>query len=340
MTTAPTDPLPILDRLRSLPGLSDLDEDALEPLPTKGVSHDHIRLRGHGLVLRIPRLSQMGLDAAANLAYQAAAFRRLEASGTTPGLAAVIDPGAALPSGALLVQEIAGAPPRLPVDLPALARSLAAVHSLPVPAPDARAPLSDAPDPVIAIWAAIRGGLDYTMRAGIPLETRRIIAQQTAWVADFAASDRPPQPIRTVLTDTHPGNFLVADGRAVMVDLEKAGYGSPAVDLAHLTLPTSTGWDPDVATILDAEAIARCESVWLSALDEELAVAVRPWLAPMRRLTWLRTIAFFLKWRVESQSNGAWSAERLGTRAAGHFRAHVTTSLSAEGMHRVLDELM
>jgi aminoglycoside phosphotransferase (APT) family kinase protein len=338
MERAPCDTGAVLERLRALPDLSGLTDDAIEALPTKGVSHDHLRLIGHGLVLRIPRLSQLGLDAVANLAYQAAAFRRLEPSEATPRLAAVLEPDAALPSGALLVADVPGGPPRLPTDLPALARSLAAVHSLPVP--EIRAPLTDAPDPVAAIWVSIRAGLDYASRAALHPESARILAQQTAWVADFAASDRPEQPIRTVLTDTHPGNFLVADGRAVMVDLEKAGYGSPAVDLAHLTLPTSTGWDPDVATMLDGEAIARAEAVWLEAVDSDLAHAVLPWLAPMRRLTWLRTLTFFLKWRVESRVSGAWSAERLGISAAEHFRTHIAASLEPDAMRQVLDDLM
>ena len=42
------------------------------------------------------------------------------------------------------------------------------------------------------------------------------------------------QAITLVLTDTHPGNFLIRpDGQAVIVDLEKALYGSPGIDLAH-----------------------------------------------------------------------------------------------------------
>lgn len=328
----------LLRRLRTVSSLAHLDAAELEFLPAKGVSHDHIRLHGHGLILRIPRISQLGLDAATNLAYQEAAFRRLAPSGATPRLEAVIPPDEALPLGAFVVEDIPGEPPTLPRDITALARSLAAVHILPLPTQ--RAPLSDAPDPVAAIWSAIRAGLDYMPRAGLEPAASRILAQQTAWAADFAAAERPPQPIRTVLTDTHPGNFLVRDGRAVMVDLEKAGYGSPAVDLAHLTLPTSTGWDPDIATVLDADDVALAEAAWLEAVDRDLAIEIRPWLSPMRRLTWLRTLTFFLKWRVESQSQGAWSADRLGNRAAAHFRQHIADSLTAGAMHRVLDELM
>ena len=40
--------------------------------------------------------------------------------------------------------------------------------------------------------------------------------------------------------------MIEAAGRAVFVDLEKALYGSPAVDLAHASIYTSTMWDPEI----------------------------------------------------------------------------------------------
>ena len=59
--------------LTRLPRLADLSADALEPMPLKGVAHDHVRLRGRRLVARIPRWSQLGLDAWTALERQAAA---------------------------------------------------------------------------------------------------------------------------------------------------------------------------------------------------------------------------------------------------------------------------
>ncbi|XKH37638.1 hypothetical protein ACIU1J_20015 [Azospirillum doebereinerae] len=125
---------PLHAALTRLPGLAALSADALEPMPLKGVAHDHVRLRGHGLVARVPRWSQMGLDPLAALDHQATAFRRAEPSGHTPRLVALLPPGEGLPMGALLVTEILGRTPRLPADMPAIARALAALHRLPVPA--------------------------------------------------------------------------------------------------------------------------------------------------------------------------------------------------------------
>ncbi|HEY0836047.1 MAG TPA: aminoglycoside phosphotransferase, partial [Azospirillum sp.] len=111
--------------LTRLPAFADLTAADLEPMPLKGVAHDHVRLKGRGVVARIPRWSQVGLDAAANLAHQAAAFARAAPGGHTPELVAVLEPEPGLPMGALLVGEVVGRPPRLPADMAAIAEALA-----------------------------------------------------------------------------------------------------------------------------------------------------------------------------------------------------------------------
>jgi hypothetical protein len=50
------------------------------------MAHAHYRLPGRGLVARVPRWSQVGLDPAANLAHQAAAFESAFPSRHTPRL--------------------------------------------------------------------------------------------------------------------------------------------------------------------------------------------------------------------------------------------------------------
>src|SRR5690606_24070022 len=107
------------------------------------------------------------------------------------------------------------------------------------------------------------------------------------------------QPIALVLTDTHPGNFLVdAAGRAVIVDLEKALYGSPATDLAHATLYTSTTWDVASRAAPSVDEIAAFYRRYLGTVAPALGRRLRPWLVPMRRLTFLRAITWCAKWDV------------------------------------------
>lgn len=322
---------------RRLPLLSDLGARTLEPMPVKGIAHDHIRLRGKCIVLRIPRLSQFGMAPHENLTYQAACFARAEPSGATPRLYGVLEPDHALPFGALAVEEIRGRPPRLPADLPGLAVSLARVHRLPVPAANGRPPLQNHHNPVGAMVALIERQSVYLEQAEIAPASLGQIEEEIDWARRFAERHRgEPQPVTLVVTDTQPGNFLIeAEGRAVAVDLEKMVYGSPAVDLAHATLYTSTRWDPEVCCELEPADVRRFEGQWLEAAGSELAAGVERWLAPMRRLTWLRSTTFFMKWLVESAGTGNWSSERLGPELASHVRRHVLDCLEPGTIERI-----
>ncbi|MGQ9365844.1 phosphotransferase [Azospirillum sp. A39] len=298
----------LLPALRTAaPGLTAGD---LEAMPLRGVAHDHVRLKGRGLVARIPRWSQQGLDPAANLAYQAAAFRRAAPSGHTPELAAVLEPRAGLPMGALVVTEIRGRPPRLPADMPAVARALAALHRLPLPPAGERAPLASPADPAAATLDLVRRQAVHFARAALSdAAAERIAAELDAAAAVRLAA---PQPVALVGTDVHPGNFLIdATGKAWFTDLEKVQYGHPAIDLAHASLPTSTLWDPEVAAELTPADVAAFHAAWAAAVPAGLAAAVEPWLKPMRRLTWLRTLSWMARWKADGPSLSPGMPERL-----------------------------
>ena len=72
------------------------------------------------------------------------------------------------------------------------------------------------------------------------------------------------QPLTVALADTHPGNFIVdREGIAWFVDLEKVHVGSPAIDLAHATLATSTLWHPDVGKVLSRDEVQRFYTLYL-----------------------------------------------------------------------------
>lgn len=308
-----------------LPGAGRVDGASLEILPTTGLAHDHLRPRGvliEGLpiLLRVPRTSFWGLAPEDALARQAEAFRRLAPSGRTPRLLAVFEPEQDLPFGALAVEEVAGGPPRLPRDLPALARTLAAIHGIPVPSSEARPPLEDQARPVAATLSVIEAQAGHLETAGLHPDARAMLAEDLAWAREFAAGPEvETQPRALVLTDTQPGNFLIgADGSARCVDLEKALYGAVAIDLAHATIAPAVGWDPSCAAALSLADIAGFYRVYLDAADPALAKALRPWLAPMRRLTWLRTVTIFAKMKAAHLS-GAWTGHDL----APAFRAHV-----------------
>lgn len=338
--------------LAALPALRGLAREALVPLETSGIAHDHVRVAGaridgRGVLARIPRLSQWGAAPDINLAYQAACFARAEASGHTPRLFATLPVSDALPWGALVVEEIAGAKPRLPGGMAAIARCLAALHALTLPAPGERAPLQMHDDPAAATLAVIEEQAGYLDEAGLAPAAGAAIAAELAWARAFCAtSGATDHPMALVATDAHPGNFLLepTGGRAVLVDLEKMLYGSPAIDLAHATLYTSTRWDPDCAATLSPAETTAFYRAYLDLAGAEASRRLRPLLTPMRRLTWLRTTTWCVRWRVLSRREptdgpaGGWSAARLAPELRAHIEASVADYFDPDTIARITAE--
>ena len=316
----------------------------LEPLRDKGLAHDHVRLVGSGLLARIPKQSQMDLGAADNLAYQMACFDRAAAGGHTPALRGRLPPSQALPRGALLVQEIVGRPAQLPADLAAIAEALASLHRLPLPKPAQRAPLLDAPDPLRALVEEIAAQARCLAPAGLEPRVARTI--DTEWQRLQSLADRAERPARRLIAfDGHPGNFIVqADGRAMLVDLEKCRYGYPGLDLAHATLYTSTTWDLETRAELTPVQVLAFHGAWARAVGAQ-ADEARAWHLPLRRAMWLWSVTWCAKWRVTSgapargTSHGEdWSGERSEAALVAHVRERVDHYLSLAGVSRVRDE--
>ncbi len=320
-------------------------EVPIEALPDAGLAHTHLRLVGTGLLARIPKQSQMDLAAQANLAYEAACFDRAATSGHTPRLHSVLAPSRLLPRGALLVEEIVGRPAKLPTDLPRLAHALAAIHALPVPPPSARAPLLDPVDPLELLRNEIDLQAVYLDSAGLQDPSRAAIERtRAAFAVCCGRRDRPPR--RLISFDAHPGNFVIraSDGAAVLVDLEKARYSFPPLDLAHATLYTSTTWDRASSAVLEVDEVVAFYRQWLAHGDD--ARAWQGWLMPLRAAMWLWSVTWCAKWRMQSSAAARssadgedWSGERSESALVEHVRERVDTYLSPQGVLRVTDEL-
>jgi hypothetical protein len=317
---------------------------ALQPLADKGLAHHHVRLLGTGLLARVPKQSQMGLGAADNLDYEAACYRRAAASGHVPRLAGTLPPGRFLPRGALLVEEIIGRSARLPGDLPAIAEAFAALHGLPLPAAPERAPLIDAADPLAALQAEIQAQAAYLDPAALLPGTRALIDGALAQFSRLC--DQPQRPPRRLIAfDGHPGNFLItADGRAILVDLEKARYSHPPLDLAHATLYTSTTWDVDSSAELTPAQVLAFYAAWHRQCD--IGSGPAAWFVPLRAAMWLWSVTWCAKWRVLSPRHAQrhtggedWSAEHSSEALVAHVRGRVDCYLSAPAVERVLHEL-
>lgn len=315
----------------------------LERLKDKGLAHDHVRLVGTGMLARIPKQSQMQLSALDNLAYQVACFTRASATGYAPRLMGCLPPCDDLPRGALLVQEIVGRNAALPVDLKAIAQSLAALHALAVPPIAARAPLRSAADPLQDLLTEIQAQAAYFSAADVAPESLAMVRAELARLAALCASRaRPPQCL--IAFDGHPGNFVVRDdGRAILVDLEKCRYSYAALDLAHATLYTSTTWDIDSCTVLSTAEVAQAYAAWAQAVGSAAAQAARPWHGPLRRAMWLWSITWCAKWRASSgaaaRADGAgedWSVERSSDALVEHVRERTAHYLAPATVRAVL----
>jgi len=320
------------------------DDVELREMRDKGLAHHHVRLLGTGLVARLPKQSQMGLAAQANLDYQAACFARAAASARTPRLAGVLPPSLQLPRGGLLVEEIVGRVARLPDDLGAIADSLARIHALPLPDAASRPPLLDPADALAALADEIRIQAGYLDAARLPPASRRGIDIGLDELRRLCA--QPARPARRLISfDAHPGNFLLReDGAAVLVDLEKARYSHPPLDLAHATLITSTTWDIETRAELAPAQVAGFYADWERRLGD--AAAWRPWHVPLRAAMWLWAVTWCSKWRVlsdrhssESSDGEDWSGENSEAPLVRHVRDRVDSYLSSALVERVRDEL-
>jgi hypothetical protein len=293
--------LPLLhSALIALPGYAEVAPAELIPLPAKGLSHGHVRVKSKRVLLRIPRGRA---DAETRLAREAEMFRRAQPSDATPRLHGILPVSANVPGGALVVDEIPGGNPKLPAGIAALGAALAAIHKLDLPAEAARAPIDTPADPVRDIVKTIDANLTLMDKAGLDPKAKLALGQELAWAKDFHVNnDKRLAGLtrRFCVVDAHPGNFMAAPGgRAYFVDLEKCVYSLPGLDLAHAITRPALAWDPDCASALapaDIDAYIRAWSIKVGdALTRETLSALRPF----RRLVWLRTTSQFLRFRVE-----------------------------------------
>ena len=331
--------------------LNRVDRADLSILPEKGLAHDHVRIEGIGCLLRVPRQSQFALAAAENLGYQAACFERASQGMHAPRLHGVLPPSRKVPMGALVVDEIVGRVVKLPNDLPALAECLASIHGLQVPPADRRTPLADHRDPIAGTLVFIEDQARYLEDATDDADAIALIKEELRWARYFAHEHADQvQPTTLVASDTHPGNYVIDQtGRAFIVDLEKALYGSPAIDLAHCSLYTSTTWDIAAGYVIAQDDVLAFYRHYLDRIEADLAQAIRPWLMPLRRLTWLRSTTWSAKWRVESRKDAVaekeaadstedWSADNRDARLIAHVEERTRDFLSAPTVDRICAE--
>ena len=111
------------------------------------------------------------------------------------------------------------------------------------------------------------------------------------------------QPLTMALADTHPGNFIVdrpaSPGSSISRRCMSARPRS--ISRTRRCRPRRCGI-PTSAGVLSRAEVQGFYDVYLERIGSGTAEALRPWLVPMRRLTWLRTTLFMARWRVETRA--------------------------------------
>lgn len=295
-----------------------------------------------GRLARIAYAYEDDPTAAARLHQQAEAFRHLAPAGRTPRLHEVVEPRPGLPGGALIVAFIEGLAPRLPDELDAMAETLARLHLLPLPQSGSPIPRQD--NPFRATLDVVEeGARRFLDKAVADAGARAEILEELELMRDLAGTlAGRRQPLSIALADTHPGNFIVdRTGIAWFVDLEKVHVGSPAIDLAHATLPTSTVWHPDVGKVLTLDEVKGFYESYLKRIGKTRAAELHPWLQPMRRLTWLRTTMFMARWKVQTEAPrdpsdpSQWSDAGLAPEMRAHLRSRITFAFDCETIRSI-----
>jgi hypothetical protein len=311
--------------LRALPRFAQTPVDALKALERKGLAHLHFRVQGGRAIVRVPVGTYGALDAAKSLEREAECFARAQTSDATPRLLGVLPVSADIPFGALVVDDIPGAAPRLPGELPAMASALSAIHKLKLPPPDQRGPIDTPADPIGDVVAGIEANLKLIDKAGLDPKAKLALGNEIVWARDFAQTNAKKISTLTramCLVDAHPGNFVAAPGaRAYAVDLEKCVYGLPGLDVVHAIILPSTSWDPDCAATLDSGQIDGFFRTWASKVGDPIARETAALLRPFRRLVWLRTTSVFLRFKVEGQHKA------LDPRPAEHAQRAIDAAL-------------
>jgi thiamine kinase-like enzyme len=313
---------------------------ALSPMADTGLAHDHVWMHrdGDDWVARLPKQSQMNLGPADNLAYEAACYERASQGGHVPRLHGLLPVSDALPRGGLLVDAIEGRLAQLPEDLPRIAETLASLHKLPLP--DLSAPLFAPSDPWQAMREEVSQQAQWLEKTDLSTE---VVARIRAEL-DTLPITLPDAERCLISFDTHPGNFLItAEGRAVLVDLEKCRYGLPGIDLAHTSLYTSTTWDVNSQAVLTLEDVVAFYQRWQACMGQSPSVDT---LVACRRATWLWSLTWCAKWHAQhlhsqdaKRRGEDWSAELTDANVIEHVRDRVEHYLSPPIIEHVQREL-
>jgi hypothetical protein len=290
----------IANAVRALPDFRTLGAQDLRIMTGKGLTHDHIAISHTGWLLRVPRRNQLDMTPDDYLDYQQKCYAAASQSGHAPACLTTIHPQTGLTQGALVIQTIEGRKPLLPQDWPAMAKALAALHSLP---PERYAQAVQASERPFASQDFLLNTLfrpSYEQSV-LPPESRALMDAELQSINDFLHRQKQGQKGMALLGgDSHPANFMIDKaGKAWLVDLEFMLADMPHIDLADAGLPLTANLEPDIRPCHDAVARTSFYKAWVNQVPSAMAQDFEPAMDMAERMVRMRSLLWLCDWTTK-----------------------------------------
>ena len=133
------------------------------------------------------------------------------------------------------------------------------------------------------------------------------------------------------IDETNAGQFVPAknDG-AVRITNKQVTLPKP------FSYNSSTRWDPDIDATLNDDDVSAFLADYRRAAPEATAEPALSWFPVMRRLVWLRTTTWCLRWAaLQRRGDRDWSARTLSEDYRLHIRSLVEDFLSPERLDQL-----
>lgn len=316
---------------QAAPDLGSVRTEDLQPLPSLGLSHDHIRIGNSGWLLRIPRGNQLGMDAADYLQLQATCFDIAAQSGHAPSIKGIIQPNDALTHGALIVEEIKGRKAIYPKDAAAIAKAFAELHKI----RPTESKLQTADKPFASQHFLLTQVFGNALNHAKISDTSRILlknehAEVTAKLDQLAINQ---YPLTLIGGDSHPANFIITSAqKAYLVDVEFATFDTPYIDLADASLAITQRLEPDTVIWTD-KARQDFFDTWQNHTDPDLVQGLQSGRHIAEQAVRLRTLLWLADWTTGTQAN---MENHVNFRTKENWDRMVSTYLEPEMLKRIL----
>ncbi len=280
----------------------------LQPMNSRGLAHDHVRINGTEWLLRILRGNQLGADDQSYLPLQKNIYDEMSPSGVTPRALGIITANEEFPHGAVIVKYIEGRHINNAKDLKAVAKSLGQLHKM--TSDKGTGNLDVSPSPLATQDFLLREVFKDSFNAAASGSKMQqlLCAERARILGAIDELKSADLPLSLIGGDSHLGNYLIdKNGKAWLVDIEFATYDLALIDLADASLPMNAGIDYSIGVTPSVHDRTVFYHGWASVVGKTISEALRPHRDLAEKTVQLRTLAWLVDWkeRARFEDNGA-----------------------------------